>query len=395
MSFYIYSYKSSFPCFWSKPYGANRSESTETRSLRIRTFRCDQLAGHVLSAPGDSGARFFDLRVGLMAPHVIGMFSILGSIHLHSFNATRGGTTEFSNWIGQFPPMLQGRYSGLLTGEWTYRVVFFGSSDTYDCHLICQIKPHLHGFRNYINLPSETLHDQMKTYCSGAGCLEKTIAFHAFSRFNGSDSDLIGGPLPHHSHGPIWLKTLKWSPWKNKQWDMTCRNIQNFFSGKSFSCGDILAGYFGICQPWSWQKLWCTEISGTSIHLPYCDLDEGHEWFCWFHPHLMCANWYFPWLKKKHVEFYVHIHTVTYICTCIYIYICIYTHTCTYTYMYTQHTHIPYYILYTYIWHMNATILIGFPDVAFPKGPTWPHTGAASQSRNINGFEPSMNQSSP
>ena len=35
-------------------------------------------------------------------------------------NKGRVATTEFSNWIGQFPQMpLQGRYSGLLTGEWT------------------------------------------------------------------------------------------------------------------------------------------------------------------------------------------------------------------------------------------------------------------------------------
>ena len=210
----------------------------------------------------------------------------------------------------------------------------------------------------------------MKTYCSGAGCLEKTNripCIFALQRFRfWPDRWAVASPF-RWSHWKLWNDHLERT--SNGTWLV---ETSIFFSGKSFSIryGDIFAGYFGICQPWNWQKLWCTEISGTFIHLPYCDLDEGHEWFCWFYPHLICAHWYFPWVKKKHVEFYVHTHTVTYICICIYIYI----------HVYATHTHIYYtiyYILYTYIWHMNATILIGFPDVTFPKGLVASHDGCS------------------
>ena len=69
--------------------------------------------------------------------------------------------------------------------------------------------------------------------------------------------------------------------------------------------------------------------------------------------------------------------TYTYSNIHMYMYIYIYIHTCirnthTYTILYTIS-----YILYTYIWHMNATILIGFPDVAFPKGLVASHDGCS------------------
>ena len=146
----------------------------------------------------------------------------------------------------------------------------------------------------------------MKTYCSGAGCLEKTNripCIFALQRFRFWPDRWAVAPPFRWSHWKLWNDHLERT--SNGTWLV---ETSIFFSGKSFSIryGDIFAGYFGICQPWNWQKLWCTEISGTFIHLPYCDLDEGHEWFCWFYPHLMCAHWYFPWVKKKHVEFYVH-----------------------------------------------------------------------------------------
>ena len=229
----------------------------------------------------------------------------------------------------------------------------------------------------------------MKTYCSGAGCLEKTNripCIFALQRFRfWPDRWAVASPF-RWSHWKLWNDHLERT--SNGTWLV---ETSIFFSGKSFSIryGDIFAGYFGICQPWNWQKLWCTEISGTFIHLPYCDLDEGHEWFCWFYPHLMCAHWYFPWVKKKHVEFYVHTHTVTYICICIYIYI----------HVYATHTHILYYILYTIHIHMTYEChhLDWIPRCGISQGPCG--LTRRMQPRKVevfhDGFDPSMNQSSP
>jgi hypothetical protein len=79
MSFYIYIYKSSFPCFW-----LNHIEQTGLN--RQKRVRCASelfavTSSQVMCCPHQAiqGPGFF-FRVGLIAPHVIGMFSILGSI---------------------------------------------------------------------------------------------------------------------------------------------------------------------------------------------------------------------------------------------------------------------------------------------------------------------------
>ena len=152
MSFYIYIYKSSFPCFWLnhiEQTGLNRQKRVRCASelFAVTSSQVMCCPHQAIQGPGF----FFQGRLNSSPCH-----RDVQHPWLHSFNTTRGGVQQqnFPTESASFLKCLsKGRYSGLLTGEWTYRVVFFGSSDTYDCHLICQIKPHLHGFQ--LNQPSK------------------------------------------------------------------------------------------------------------------------------------------------------------------------------------------------------------------------------------------------